>query len=617
MRKTSWIWTTLALVAFGIQLAAAEALSTAKEQQIISDVLSIYESQSPLLEAGGKPEIRKCGTSIVAEARVFWAQLSAETRALLKPYIQERPERQAYYDVPGIAVRIHYDTTDTHAVDMQHGVDTEGVPMYVRRVAEIMQEVRQKEIVDMGYPVPPADDFYPEGGTAEYDIYLTNLSSAFYGLTHGEEAFYGADEILHMTSYIELDNDYQGYSLYGPDEWDLILAVTAAHEFFHAIQYGIDASEFLENADDTTTDLWWHEMSSTWMEDIVYDEVNDYYYYLDGFFNHPNWALTTQRKVNYEYGACVWPRYLSERFGNDIMYDIWTQCGEKRWLNSIEAWADQIEARGSTLPEELGRFRLWCYFSGDRYRSFAFAEGANYPTFDEIEFVARHNEYPVVDSVSRLAGPQFMGAAYLEFIRPASDTTIDFKIKICHDNFDLWAISAAGLTEQTEPALFFTGSITTPLVVENWLNYERIIVVPMPFNMDYSSYKNLPSQKIVYEVADTLPSDEGNKIKAVRPNPYAVEEDDGLLWIPVNRESKRETEVFFYNVAGELIRGGRNETSEGKTPFYIEEGHGSTAKTFTWDGRNFAGEKVASGIYLCLVRMGGQTSMQKVAVFRK
>lgn len=618
MKKTLGIWVAMTLLIFGVQVAAAETISTAREQQIIRNILSIYEPDHPLLQASDTQEIRKCGFGIMAEARLLWSRLSPESRELLKSYVQDRPERQVYYDTPDGHFRIHYDTTGKDSVDMRHGVDTDGVPMYVKRVADIFHEVWEREVTDMGYPGPPADDFYPEGSSAAYDIYLTDLSKLFYGLTHGDEIFQdGTSDIWRMTSFIELDNDYQGYSLYGPDEWEAILAVTVAHEFFHAVQYGIDALEFLESEDDTSVDFWWHEMSSTWMEDIVYDDVNDYYYYLPGFFNHPDWALNTQRKSNYEYGACVWPRYLTERFGNDIMYDIWMQCGEKSWLNTIEAWVDQIEAYGSTLPEELGRFRLWCYFSGDRYRSFAFSEGEQYPTFSDTIFVARHMEYPVQDTISNLIAPGYMGASYLEFMRPVLNDVKDFKVQFNYDEREQWIVAAAGLIDYSDPEVFIQESIFIPMVVENWQQYESIMVLPIPYDEDYSKRNSIGTRAVSYMVSDTLQVSDSDSILTIRPNPYIVGE--GELLVIVNRYSKDETEVFFYNAAGEFIRGGRNEISADgdPTPFYAAQGEEDISETFYWDGRNAAGEKVASGVYLCLVRLGNQTSLQKIAVFRQ
>ena len=46
--------------------------------------------------------------------------------------------------------------------------------------------------------------------------------------------------------------------------------VTAAHEFFHAIQFAYDYGE----------DAWMLEATATWMEERVFDKVNDNRQYL-------------------------------------------------------------------------------------------------------------------------------------------------------------------------------------------------------------------------------------------------------------------------------------------------------------------------------------------------
>ena len=46
--------------------------------------------------------------------------------------------------------------------------------------------------------------------------------------------------------------------------------MTAAHEFFHAVQFAYDAAD----------DQWFMESTATWMEDEIYDDVNDNLQYL-------------------------------------------------------------------------------------------------------------------------------------------------------------------------------------------------------------------------------------------------------------------------------------------------------------------------------------------------
>ena len=69
-------------------------------------------------------------------------------------------------------------------------------------------------------------------------------------------------------AFCVLDNDY-ARSQYGIAPINA-LRVTAAHEFFHAIQFAYDVYE----------DLWFMEGTATWVEDEVYDKINDNYQFL-------------------------------------------------------------------------------------------------------------------------------------------------------------------------------------------------------------------------------------------------------------------------------------------------------------------------------------------------
>jgi len=616
MKKPGWMFVVVVGSLWLSQATLAEGLSAQKEQEIIRSILSIYEPGSPLLATGEQLEFQKCGTGIIAEAKWLWSQLSDGTRTLLKPYIFDRPVLEFYYDTPDGRFRIHYDTTGNDAVDMSHGVDNDGVPVYVTTCAGILQNVWQNEIDNMDYPPPPADGFYPAGETDAYDVYFRSLGQSYLGLAHTDSAFVDPTSGMPVaTSVFILDNDYRGIPGYEDEQWVEVMSVTAAHEFFHAIQFGIDYNEFWESYESNYTIMWWHEMCATWMEDIVYDEINDYLGYLSFFFNNPNWALTTQERSGpksfYMYAACLWPRFLSERFGNDIIRKIWEQCGEKPFFNTIEAMSDQIEGEGSTLHEELGFFRLWSYFTGDRYRSFSFSEGMNYPMIDQSEFLVKHTQYPVVDTIDGFSvTPEYLGVTYLQFAAPAADTAIEFKVEIRPDTFYHWGIVAAGIGGMLDPAISSTTDIADPFVVPDWQKYESVMLMVMPFSKDYFQYREIGGQSFTYEVSDSLEGNERNQIEAIRPNPFNPSLTN--LEVFVHRRAKEETEVLFYNAAGELVRGGR-----GDVDFYLADGTGDHPHPFYWDGRNAAGRRVASGVYLCVVRLGNQISIQKVAVFNE
>ena len=116
---------------------------------------------------------------------------------------------------------------------------------------------------------PPPDDGL--GGDDRYDIYLRNIGS--YGLTWpGTD---GPQPWNDLSSYIEIENDFSG--AYPNDDPEGPVAgamkVTCAHEFHHAVQFGLRGS----------STVWLAELTSVAFEERVYPYVNDYVWLIDYF----------------------------------------------------------------------------------------------------------------------------------------------------------------------------------------------------------------------------------------------------------------------------------------------------------------------------------------------
>ena len=52
-------------------------------------------------------------------------------------------------------------------------------------------------------------------------------------------------------------------------------------------------------------------LTSTSMEEFVYDDVNDYYAYMDSYFNNTDAAMPKQNGYN----IAIWNIYLKDNFG--------------------------------------------------------------------------------------------------------------------------------------------------------------------------------------------------------------------------------------------------------------------------------------------------------------
>ena len=160
--------------------------------------------------------------------------------------------------------KIHYDTTGIDAPIMIDD-DNNNIPDYVQEVA-IIADSSRKVIVDiMGFNPEPNDD------DGIYDIYIEDRGVGSYGFNALENQQTGS-------TYIVIDNEYEESDYYIPGINTMRL--TVAHEFFHAVQrsYRIMPS---------SSTLFLYEMSSTWIEDVIVPDGDDYIYWVDNFFENP------------------------------------------------------------------------------------------------------------------------------------------------------------------------------------------------------------------------------------------------------------------------------------------------------------------------------------------
>ena len=162
----------------------------------------------------------------------------------------------------GATFCVHYVTTTADApaaVD----VDLDGVPDWVEATLAELEAVVAFETGTLGYRHPATDGV--RGGNAQFDVYLSQIGDdGLYGFCAPEEKVPGQRFVY--SGYCVLDNDFTEFPL-GPLP---SLQVTAAHEFFHAIQFDYDATE----------DRWFMEATATWVEEQYADAIDDNRQYL-------------------------------------------------------------------------------------------------------------------------------------------------------------------------------------------------------------------------------------------------------------------------------------------------------------------------------------------------
>jgi hypothetical protein len=185
---------------------------------------------------------------------------------------------------------------------------------WVKANLKVMSKVWRTEIGKLGYRKPAGDK--RRGGNAKLDIYLKELSArGAYGYCTPERKLRKHKWLAW--GYCVLDNDF-AESQYGAPPMQS-MRVTAAHEFFHAVQFAYDYGE----------DRWLSEATATWMEERFADDVNDNRQYLPhGQNGQPAQPLDTFDPEGYnQYGNWTFFEYLSSRFGAGVVRQIWTRAG--------------------------------------------------------------------------------------------------------------------------------------------------------------------------------------------------------------------------------------------------------------------------------------------------
>lgn len=338
----------------------------------------------------------KCGTPTVAAFAMGFDQFDKELISRHSLTLFDRPtETDETYDSPGGLFKIHFTRSGAHAV-YQSNITTGGIPNYIVGVARIFDSVYTHIIITLGYPLPPSDGGYAQGVDSLYDVYLTNLGGILFGQTFPDSLQFDGIGSLRGTSFIELDNDYQesSFPTYNSRPLDAV-RVTAAHEYFHAVHFGIDFTE-MEDWNSPTQRRYWYEMSATWMEEEIYDDINDYYSVLPFFFRRPRESI---QQFNgpadfHPYGSCVFPIFLTEKYGVDIVKSIWLKCGTMgigpNFLEATQIVIDSASGGTENFRSAFGEFAIWNFFTGSRAASappgVGYSERAFYPEIPETSF---------------------------------------------------------------------------------------------------------------------------------------------------------------------------------------------------------------------------------------
>jgi hypothetical protein len=244
--------------------------------------------------------------------------------------------------------------------------DGDGVPDYVERVLKVGAHVHAVENGELGWREPRSDG-RRGGGHGKTDVYLEELGQLLFGYASPDRGQVPKGHRLprRLHGYLVLDNDYEPFQYPGTKSL-ADLEVTFAHEYCHILQMSYDAYQ----------DAWMAESTAVWMEDQVYNGINDYLRYVRRWVRLYKTPLTANSIR--EYGGIVWNEWLARRYGRGIVRSAWSRAEHTRPGGfSVASYDSAIRAAGSSgFSHDFARFArdVAEWHTGGRFR-----EGRRYP----------------------------------------------------------------------------------------------------------------------------------------------------------------------------------------------------------------------------------------------
>jgi hypothetical protein len=376
--------------------------------------------------------------------------------------ILTRPEMQHQWATPDGIFKIHYDTEGPLAVyHPDEDIDpADGIPDYVNRCAEFLHLSHEVIIDDLDYDPPPLDG--DQGGDSRYDIYLTDVPA----LTTPESPSDQYPGRPAYSSYIQLGRDMRTPRY--PDDPYPFLKVSAAHEYFHA-------TEFAYRAYSSDATAWWFESCAVWIEEVVFDDINDAYYQIPDYFQRLNKSLY-QTPGLFIYGAWLYPEFISEQFGSWVIKGCWEKFAS--FDLAVEAIRLAYNEYGIDFNVEYCRHIIWNYFTEINYRSGFYEEGE---FFGATVVIAReHSEYPVLWNDHPIDQENVSGA-YIVFSKAEiSKGSLVLVYNNTSGDLHYLGIAVLRLDGEVEYSIHRISSDISPnFVIEDFAECDRVVMMPV------------------------------------------------------------------------------------------------------------------------------------------
>ncbi|HKU37661.1 MAG TPA: MXAN_6640 family putative metalloprotease, partial [Polyangiales bacterium] len=325
--------------------------------------------------------------------------LSAACAALTCPAAAQRPDmptsntlppkfgasdRVEQLDSADGKFRIHYTRTGEHAVPSADA-NADGVPDFVQQVAQEYAAVGAYYADQLGFEPPLSD------GDGRFDVYLLDFPTSSDGEFRKEACLAAA--AFRCTGYMLHENDFNGRNYPSLARATRILA---SHEYFHAVQngYDADASRVLS------------EGTAVWASEQYDPTLSDLEGFVAGYLQHTERSLGQEPMGPFDqfsYGSALFFQYLGERYGRDVIRELWGALRDRAEAGAASNWIDALDAllresHDSSLGDAFAEFTRWNLFTGERADAErGYARGDGYP-----ELAAKSVSLPYTDSALRV-----------------------------------------------------------------------------------------------------------------------------------------------------------------------------------------------------------------------
>ncbi len=494
----------------------------------------------------------KCAFREQLVLQTHLSQLSPDLQKMAATFLP-RPSRQYQMVSPSGHFTLHYDLSGLHAVPPEDQSGN-GIPDFIDSAAVILDHVWQVEIEQLGFRPPPDADGNP---VQSYPVYFSSMS--YYGLTN----FDVNEDIAALpgnnyVSYLELHNDFEvsNFATKGLEA----LKVTAAHEFHHAIQLGYQFRWTFQNGLINYPDLFFLEMSSTFMEDYVYDAVNDYVQYVNRLIPVLESKAFNAVDGNSEYANGLFLHLLTQKFGIEIFRKIWENLVTYPALSAIDY---TLQDYGSSFAQCFSEYGSWFYFTGQNSRQGQYFRDASLFTQFRIKYSENWLENPLLP---------------------------------LHMRFNLLSVESSGVylarVSSSQNGGTFThiadgANVLKPVAWGEEQVFPQHSTRPLVAIVTNSSLNSLDD--VQYQLSKAPTRIKNNPVKITPFN-------DGVTFLYLPPNSK----ITIFNVLGQKV-------------ITLQ---GTTETNLYWDLRNLQGQAVPSGIYFFQVQAEGLNSFGKLTVLR-